>query len=398
MAIYIFEQTLKSEGDSVEDLIYSKEVIVEKISAPVQCILTRIPKQKDIAKYEKMGMKAIISMYHYFTDNHILRCSVKLEDKLDELKIALQYTYINQSGISVSLVKDGYEIAQITLNEENREYCSEISYYSYTKLLRKEIYTNGVTYTDYYATAKSEAGLYAKLTRRTFYNVDGSVAYDQVFKGGKEWFLFPDGSVLTKEQLAVEFIKKLSLSKEDIILLDDSVPKEFIQAVFAFGKAARIVVLTCIGQGDVKGDNGTESFVKGYYYEWFPYIETINTMVVLTEDQKEILINELEMYHCKLPSIVTVPIKDEFKSMVLYESNEGNLVLSWNYNGKADGFWVYDEFGKRVCERRDIYQHYFLIKGCRKKKGLVIKTFVDTPKGSIVMAESEPIYVSGNKR
>lgn len=190
----------------------------------------------------------------------------------------------------------------------------------------------------------------------------------------------------------------MSLSKEDIILLDDSVPKEFIQAVFAFGKAARIVVLTCIGQGDVKGDNGTESFVKGYYYEWFPYIETINTMVVLTEDQKEILINELEMYHCKLPSIVTVPIKDEFKSMVLYESNEGNLVLSWNYNGKADGFWVYDEFGKRVCERRDIYQHYFLIKGCRKKKGLVIKTFVDTPKGSIVMAESEPIYVSGNKK
>ena len=336
-------------------------------------------------------------MYHCFTDNHILKCSVKLEDKLDELKSNLQYTHLNRWDMSVSLVKDGYEIARIKLDEKNREYCSEISYYSYTKLLRKEIYTNCVAYVDYYMTAQSDAGLYAKLTRRTFYDADGTVAYNQIFEGDKEWFLFSDGSILTKGQLAIEFIKKLNLSKQGIILLDDSVPKEFVQAVFAFGKAAHIVVQICMGHGDAKEKDETESFAKGYYYKWFPYIESIDTMVVPTEEQREILLNDLETYHCKLSNVVVIPAKDEFVSTVLYEANEGNLVFSWNYKGNADGFWIYDESGVQICEIRNVYQHYFLIKGYQKETGFVIKAFVDTLKGKMLIAESEQIYVSGNK-
>lgn len=376
MAIYIFEQTLKSEGDSVDDLKYCKERIAEKLSAPIQCIFTKIPEQKDIAKCEKAGIgtEAITSMYHRFTDNNILKCSVKIEDKLDELKSALQYTHINRWDMSVSLVKDGYEIAKIILDEENREYCSAISFYSYTKLLRKEIYTNRVAYADNYVTAKSEAGLYAKMTRRTFYNADGTVAYNQIFKGEKEWFLFPDDTILTKGQLVVEFVKKLNLSKEDIILLDDSVPKEFIQAVFAFGKAARIVVRVCTGHRNIRIENGTESFIKGDYYEWFPYIETIDTMVVSTEEQKEMLLSELETCHCGFPDIAVVPVKEAFASVALYEVNEGNLALSWNYQGKADGFWVYNEFGKKICEKRFI-SALFLDKRMSKGKWSGYKNF-----------------------
>lgn len=391
MAIYIFEQTMKSAGDVVvDDIKYCRERITEKVSSPVQCIFTRIPGQKDIENYEEaeIGTKEIVSMYHCFTDNHALKCSVKLENKLDDLKSNLHYTHMTRQDMSVSLVKDGYEIAKIMLDEKNREYCSEISYYSYTKLLRKELYTNSIAYVDYYTTAQSDAGMYAKLTRRTFYNADGTVAYNQIFEGEKDRFLFPDGSILTKEQLAIEFIKKLKLSKQDVIILDDSVPKEFVQAVFAFGKAAHIVVQICAEQNRLHSDIN---------YEWFPYIEMIGTIIVPTEEQKGVLQKDLEAYNCKFPDILVIPIKDEFASAVIYEANEGNLVLSWKYEGKADGFWIYDTFGKRICERRDMYLHYFLIKGCSKEKGIVIKTFVDTPKGSMAITESEPIYVSGNK-
>jgi len=159
----------------IDDIKYCKERITEKVFVPVRCIFTRIPEQKDVEKYEEIGIgtEEIVSMYHCFTDNNVLQCLVKLEDKLDELKSNLQYTHMTRQDMSVSLVKAGYEIARIMLDEKNREYCSEISYYNYTKLLRKEIYTNGVAYANYYVTAKSDAGLYAKLTRRTFYNTDG---------------------------------------------------------------------------------------------------------------------------------------------------------------------------------------------------------------------------------
>lgn len=396
MAIYMFVQTMKRMGDSVDVI---KKRLLEETFSSVRYIFTRIPELKEVREYEKAGIgrEQRVSMHQCFTDNHALDCSVKTEDKLDELKSNLQYTYANRMAGSVSLVKDGYEIASMLLDEENGEYCREVSYYNYTKLLRKEIYTNGIVHVDYYVTARAEGGLYAKLTRRTFHNVEGSVAYDQVFEGAKEWFVFPDGSIFTEEQLAMEFIKKLDLSEQDMILLDDSVPDEFIQAVFAFGKAARIVVLAYAGQCKKDG-SGKESSVRGYFYEWFPYTEAIHTMVVPSEGLKKLLLKELERYHCKVPNITVIPIEDEFASMVLYEANEGNFVLSWDYNGKADGFWVYDESGKRVCERRDMHQHYFLIKGCRKEKGIIIKTFVDTLAGRVVTAESEPIYVAGNKK
>ncbi|MCI9305257.1 MAG: SP_1767 family glycosyltransferase [Lachnospiraceae bacterium] len=390
MAVYMFVQTMKRMRDSVD--VIKKQLLEETVS-PVRYIFTTITELKDIRECEKVGIEAeqIVSMYQCFTDNHGLDCSVKAEDKLNELKSNLQYTYANRMAGSVSLVKGVYEIASMILDEENGEYCREISYYNYTRLLRKEIYTNGIAYVDYYITAKAEGGLYAKLTRRTFYNVDGSAAYDQIFEGEKEWFVFPDGGIFTKEQLAMEFIKRLDLSEQDTILLDDSVPDEFVQAVFTFGKAAQIVILAHF-ERDRKDD------AKKCLYGWFPYAEAIHTIVVSTEGLKKLLLKELEKYHCKVPDIMVIPMESEFASMALYEANEGNLVLLWHYNGNADGFRVYDEFGKRICERRDIYQHYFLIKGCGKKKGIVIKTFADTLKGPVVTAKSETIYVSGNKK
>ena len=392
MAVYMFAQTMKRMRDSVDVI---KKQLSEEMVSPVRYIFTTITELKDIRECEKSGIEAeqIVSMYQCFTDNHSLDCSVKAEDKLNELKSNLQYTYANRMADSVSLVKDGYEIAKMGLEDgENGKYCKEISYYNYTKLLRKEIYTSGIAHVDYYVTAKAEGRPYAKLTRRTFHNVDGSAAYDQIFEeGGKEWFVFPDGSIFTEEQLAAEFIKKLDLSERDMILLDDSVPKEFVQAIFAFGKAARIVILAYAGYG-AKGEDKHGLFAKRDYYEWFPYIELIDMMVVSTEKQKKDLMRELKLYHCKIPGIKVSSIDGKFVYVVLYESYGGNLALSWEFKGKADGFFISDEFGKIICETRNQYQHYFLIRGYGKERRFVIKAFADTLRGKVVIAEASLKY------
>ena len=139
MAVYMFVQTMKRMRDSVD--VIKKQLLEETVS-PVRYIFTTITELKDIRECEKVGIEAeqIVSMYQCFTDNHGLDCSVKAEDKLNELKSNLQYTYANRMAGSVSLVKGVYEIASMILDEENGEYCREISYYNYTRLLRKEIY------------------------------------------------------------------------------------------------------------------------------------------------------------------------------------------------------------------------------------------------------------------
>lgn len=86
-----------------------------------------------------------------------------------------------------------------------------------------------------------------------------------------------------------------------------------------------------------------------------------------------------------------------FTYTVLKESYGDNLALSWNYFGKTDGFLIYDTSGKLIHETRNVYQHYFLIKEYGKENGYVVKAFVDTLKGRLILAESEQAYLQKGK-
>lgn len=383
VSIYIFNQDIGRVTDNADHMRIYLEQTSGETSTSFRYIFLEIPEQKEINKYTKAGIDEgqLVSMYRYLTDNYALKPSIKTEKKLEELKESLHYTAISRHESEIWLVKDGFVIATILLDKENKDYFWGICYFSYTKLIRMEVYTDRIVFGNSYITATSENGLYAKLAKRTFYNHDGSVAYDQIFEGEEESFLFPDGRVYNKSEFVSEFIKKLDFLEQDVILLDDSVPNEFIQAIFKFGKKACIVVM----MGSNKCDLTEE---KDYYY-WFQYSEALDAMIVPTEDQKTMLVKELKKYHCSIPDIRVFPMEGEFIFTVLNESYDGNLALSWTFTGKPDGFLIYDEFGTQIYETRNTYQHYFLIKGYEKKTGFVLKAFSDTIKGKVVIAESK---------
>lgn len=384
MSVYVFSQAIGHTTDSIDYMRIYKEQMLGETSASIKYIFPEIPEQKWINRYTKAGIDAgqLVSMYQYLTDNHTLKPSIKTEKKLDELKNSLHYTGIIHLESEIRLVKDGYVIATILLDEKDKEYVWGICYFSYTKLIRMEVYTDRIIYSNSYITAISKNGCYAKLVRRTFYNSDASVAYDQVFEGEEETFLFPDGKVYKRLQFVTEFIKRLDLLEQDTVLLDYSVPNKFIQAIFEFGKRASIVAMA-----PAKYDFAED---KDYYY-WFQYSEALDFMIVSTKGQKEMLTKELKKYYCSIPDIRVIPIEGEFLTAVLYESYNENLALSWTFNGKTDGFLIYDEYGTKLCETRNIYQHYFLIKGYQKETGFVLKAFSDTVKGKVIIAESKII-------
>lgn len=97
------------------------------------------------------------------------------------------------------------------------------------------------------------------------------------------------------------------------------------------------------------------------------------------------------------PSNIYVPAEQEFTYAVLKESYGGNLALSWSYHGEADGFLIYDTKGNLIWETRNIYQHYFLIKGCQKENGFIVKAYVDTWRGKLAVAESGVSYLREGK-
>lgn len=85
--------------------------------------------------------------------------------------------------------------------------------------------------------------------------------------------------------------------------------------------------------------------------------------------------------------------KSMFRSAVLNESYGGNLAFSWEFQGNADGFLIYDTSGILQGNIRDYHQHYFLLKEREKEKGFVVKAYMQTLKGSLILAEAKPVYL-----
>ena len=395
MAVYVLGQPEKYVlAGLYYGKTYRRQILTEN-SGQVQYVYTELPEHKRLTYYEEEGIERekILGVHQYLTGNNKIFSSKKTEDKLEELKAALQFTDIEYRDSEIRLIKDGFVIAKILLDEKDRSRLWAICYYSCAKLLRMEVYTDRVFYVNYYKTADSENGLYAKLVRRTFYDRDGSSAYDQIFEDEKEWYLFPDGRRYTRPQLNIEFIRRLNLSEQDSVILDASVPTELMQAIFTFGKGAIITAIAHAGCYFVKKEGRCELFCEEYPYNWLQYVEMIDRMIVSTEAQKTQLIKELEKYHCNIPDIRVIPVEGAFTYTVLNESYAGNLALSWSFSGKTDGFQIYDETGKEIYETWNRHQHYFLIKGYGKASGFVVRAYIDTVKGKEIIAESKPVYI-----
>ena len=394
MAVYVFGQAKEYARAELDYGQTYHQQILGEIACPVRYVCADIVGQNEIELYEKAGIDAgqILGLHQFLTGSRTVCPSIKAKDKLMELKACFEGARVEERESEIWLVKDGYVIASILLDERDKSLLKGVSYFSRAKLLRMEIYTDRVSYANYYMTAKSEHGLYAKLVRRSFYRGDGSVAYDQIFEGEKEWYIFPDGRRYTKQQLIARFVRELSFSNGDVVILDASVPQEIMRIIFTFGRAARIVAAVHTGNYFAKDENGQALFLKEYPYYWFPYSEMIDSMIVPAEAQKKEMIKVLKEYRCTIPEIRVVSIEGEFTYTVLNESYGENLALSWKFSGKSDGFWIYDELGELVCETRDEHQHYFLIEGYGKESGFQIKAFVDTVKGKRAIAESGVVY------
>lgn len=84
----------------------------------------------------------------------------------------------------------------------------------------------------------------------------------------------------------------------------------------------------------------------------------------------------------------------KFTSVTLKQSYGGNLALSWNLKGKPDGFLIYDSSGRLIEEKEDSHCHYFLIRGQERGSGFVVKAYINTAKGKMVVAKSASICLS----
>lgn len=309
VAIYVFSLLVGYAPNGVDYAQGYRARIIRKFPYSIQYIFAEIPRRQDINFYKGIGIEEdeMLSMHHFFLDHPGLRLMVKTKDKLEELKADLQITDIIHQGLEIRLMRNGAVAASMVLASEDQDYLLEVHYFNQSRLIRTEVYTDQLAYADYFVTAESERGLYAKKTRRIYYNRDGSVAYEQIFEGEKFWYLFPDGRILTKSGFIAEFIKKLNLSERDTILVDRFAQFDYVQPLFQGKQAARVIAVMHAGHYFEPGESAyTVNFNQDYNY-LMKYSGMMDAIVVSTKQQKEELAEKLLEYGCGVPEIRVIP-------------------------------------------------------------------------------------------
>ena len=92
--------------------------------------------------------------------------------------------------------------------------------------------------------------------------------------------------------------------------------------------------------------------------------------------------------------VITVD-KNVFKSVSVYKSYNYNTFLSWNFDGDCDGFLVYTKNGQKpIYETNDSLIHYIPLFDFKTNLKYIVKAFVNTIDGRIIVGESKEVSLS----
>lgn len=186
--------------------------------------------------------------------------------------------------------------------DETGDALHRVEYVSRGRLVRKDYFTYGRLYSEYYAPLDGRAHLYL----RRFFNEDGTVAFEEMPAGGNALFRFPDRVVLSKEDLVGLFVRRLGLGAGDTVIIDRTTG--IGQAILENVGEARVGVVVHADHFSVSGTDRFHVLWNNYYEYPFDMARHIDFFVVSTQAQKDLMEAQFERYVGAAPEIDVVPV------------------------------------------------------------------------------------------
>ena len=311
MSIYVFDMLIGYAANGIDNALGFRAKLMKSCNIPVKFFFTDVPKDHYINRYLQAGIDSeqMASLHQYMSgDIQGLRSYVKIADKLNELQNILNYTRIKEEPEQIILYKDEYQVATLNRDVFFKDYCTFASFLEHAKLIRTERYVGDkVFYSESYKTVRNDNGMAAQITKRTFYDTDGNIAYEQLLGTDEVFYIFPDGNRMTKAEFLDAAIQKLNLSSQDTVILDRPGYFEYTESIFKRKNGAKLITVLHSGHYFEKGEDTNFLYLCYEYYYWFKYSKYIDWMVVSTEEQKNELQNTLTQYGCHIPSIAVIP-------------------------------------------------------------------------------------------
>ena len=244
----------------------------------------------------------VIWLYNHFTDIKIASTSVTVDDILAYFEGIEERREKNGKVLRI-FFSDEDKFITCYLVDENKDLVQHVEYVFAGNLVRKDYFSYTRYCTEYFAPKDNVATLY----QRTFYNEDGTSAYDMFMnQGTEEVYRFKDRILYGKPALIRYFMKTLRLSKSDLVILDRETG--IGQVVFEEAQAAHLAVVVHAEHYSENATNDDYILWNNYYDYQFTNADKVDLFIVSTDRQKEVLEQQFAHYTTHAPKIVTIPV------------------------------------------------------------------------------------------
>ncbi len=302
--IYNFNLGIGWASSGVEYAQSYRAKVLRNINKPAKFIFTDMfPRDNLIDMTRNIGFEddEIIWLYTFFTDQKLGPVTFTLED----LKATLggrSFTYDRDGKIGRFVFDGDNNFYRIYFVNADSDLVHRVEMVSRGRLVRKDYFITGRVFSEYYAPLDGQAHMY----HRRFFNQDGSLAYEEINDDGDVMFKFADKLICTKEELVGYMTSKLSLTADDVVIIDRTtgIGQAILENV-GEAKVGIVIHADHFSEGATDDDN----ILWNNYYEYsFAMNKHISFYVTATEDQRKLLIEQFEKYLKVTPNVYTIPV------------------------------------------------------------------------------------------
>lgn len=243
----------------------------------------------------------IIWLYSYFTDYPIEPVSFTKSD-FESMIPDDEYDFRREKATATYSFQKKNRYIKVYFTTEESNLIHRAEYVVNGCLIRKDYFTSGRLYSEYFAPFEDAAHLY----QRRFFNRDNTLAYEEIIDGDDVMYRFPDEIFYSKEEFVAYFVRKLMIKNDDTVLIDRMTG--IGQAILQNVHDAKIGIMIHADHYSKKSTTDDYILWNNYYEYSFAMHKHIDFYVAATPVQKNYIEEQFEKYYSVKPKVYAIPV------------------------------------------------------------------------------------------
>ena len=335
MTIYNINMGIGWASSGVEYAQAYRSNIFKKNKQAAKFIFTELFQENIQPMTQNIGFEdhEVIVMLQSFTDVKVSPTTFSLADLEKSFSAPVSETQKSEHQVVYFFQDQGLRLTAY-LDKVHQDKVYKTEYVVDGKLIQRDHYTYVKTFSEYFKPVDNKAHLY----QRRFFNQDGSLAYEELLNGKESLYLFKDRSIYSKRALLEYFIESLSLTSEDLIIIDRSTGQgaEIIKA-----KGPAKVGIIIHAEHYNKELSTAEKILWNNHYDYvFTNASSIDCYISATEKQKEILAQQFLDYKQVTARIEAIPVGSLNRLKKQAKRKKNSLITASRLAGEKHLDWL----------------------------------------------------------